>query len=74
MVGEMASTRIAVKPDTFRYLRRRKKERGLATFDDVITDILEEIEYSSPEFRKEMNRRMREKTIPWEEVRRRLKL
>lgn len=50
-------------------------KKGRQTYDEVISDLIEDREYASPEFRKEHFRRLRkEKGSPWEEVVRRLKL
>lgn len=63
-------TTVPVKPETLRRLRSYKV--GGKTYDDVLNEFMDET--PTVEFWKEMDRRSREPDIPWEDVKRKLRL
>jgi len=63
-------TSVPVKPETLRRLRSYKV--GGKTYDDVLNEFMDETPAS--EFWAEMERQMKAPTVPWEQVKRRLKL
>ena len=76
MAGKAAASRttftsVPVKPETLRRLRSYKV--GGKTYDDVLNAFMDET--PTAEFWKEMDRRLKEETdVPWEKVRKKLKL
>ncbi|MEA3137154.1 MAG: hypothetical protein QOC71_1435 [Thermoplasmata archaeon] len=64
-------TTVPVKPETLRRLRSYKV--GGKTYDDVLNEFMDETPTEA--FWKEMDRRMKEEPrIPWDDVKKRLKL
>lgn len=65
----MTFTTVPVKPETLRRLRAYKI--GGKTYDDVLNEFMDE--NPPAEFLAEHIRRLKDKTLPWADVKRRLK-